>query len=392
MTTESSQSNIPQIPTSMFPRRHENASDLEKCFNERVLKIFAENKIDDLTQFRKDIDIFLIALKTEFLWGLNGKTKYVTLTRLFKILKTSPPTIRETFSQNIVFTLVKITNFNLAIDIVLIEALVQTVIHAEDTYIKLVPFCENSREISACGLQDFVTQHYIPQMAEMPERTDYYAAYAVEIIFFLLEARRREVIFVKDLLSSALLLNMEACIKAEKNGLELPENDIFTLSAFRSTLHEFRSLDADRNGVLTEDELLDFRNGGFNGIFIKRVFEISLTYEGACLDFKGFVDLVCAVRFRHTRASAKYHFEALDLKEDGVLDEDEIRTMATAVRNYNPDDPQFNVDCVTAEMQDMLRAKKTISLSEFLDSKMGPVFTGYVSNFADFIKYERREQ
>ena len=64
-------------------------------------------------------------------------------------------------------------------------------------------------------------------MIEEPERTDYYSAYAVGIIFFLLDARRREYVFIKDLLSSTLLMHLENCIRAENDSLPLPEIDVY---------------------------------------------------------------------------------------------------------------------------------------------------------------------
>lgn len=58
------------------------------------------------------------------------------------------------------------------------------------------------------------------------QRADYYAAYAVGIIFFFLEARRKEYVSIQDLLSSTLLLQLEACIHSENNCFPLPSFDL----------------------------------------------------------------------------------------------------------------------------------------------------------------------
>uniref|UniRef100_A0A1I7TTI8 EF-hand domain-containing protein n=1 Tax=Caenorhabditis tropicalis TaxID=1561998 RepID=A0A1I7TTI8_9PELO len=389
---------IPYINMSLISRRSdESLKDFERSFNARVMDIFADNRLTTVEELKKDTEDFLKSVKMEFIWGESGKTKYVTLTRLTKILKKSPKSIRDLLPHKTVSTFVKITNFNLTIDITLLEELVNTVVYAEELYIKLLPFSENSTEISNYSLQDFVASHYVPKMIEEPERSDYYSAYAVGIIFFLLDTRKREYIFLKDLLSSTLLMQLEACINAENNCLPMPEIDVFTVAQFRSTLHEFRLLDTDRNGVLSRTELTDFREGNFNGMFLQRVFDISMTYENGCLDFKAFVDLVTAIRFRHTQASAKYHFEALDLKHDGILDEEEIRTavcfQAQVIPEYVSDDTNVNIDIVTAELKDMLHLKKSgLTSEDFVADRMNPTFSGFLSNYADYIKYERREQ
>ncbi|ULU12012.1 hypothetical protein L5515_001475 [Caenorhabditis briggsae] len=388
----------PTLISNMIAKRNDEAvNEFERSFNCRVLEIFADNRRLNVEELKHDSEEFVKSLKTEFIWGETGKTKYVPITRLLKLLKNSPQSIQDLLPHKTVTTLVKITNFNLAIDITLIEELVKTVIHAEETYVKLLPYAENGTEISSYGLQDFVSAHYVPQMIEEPERADYYSAYAVGIIFFLLDSRRRENVYLKDLLSSTLLMHLELCIHAENNCLETPDIDVFTVAQFRNTLYEFRCLDTDRNGVLSPTEMTFFREGLFNAVFIQRVFEISMVYESGCLDFKAFVDLVAAIRFRHTMASAKYHFEAFDFKGDGILDEDEIRTaacfQAQALPEYAPSDDNVNIDIVTGELKDMLRLNKNgVSSKEFVNNRMNSTFTGFLSNYSDFLKYERREQ
>ncbi|EGT45125.1 hypothetical protein CAEBREN_30625 [Caenorhabditis brenneri] len=356
---------FPSIEMQNISRRSdESLTDFERAFNVRVMEIFTENRRMNLEDFKVDTANFLKALRVEFIWGESGQTMYLTVTRLMRILKTSPQTIKDLLPHSIISTLVRITNFNMTIDISLIEHLVNSIIHAEDIYIKLLPYAENSTEISSYKLQDFVVAHYVPMMIEEPERTDYYSAYAVGIIFFLLDARRREYVFIKDLLSSTLLMHLENCIRAENDSLPLPEIDVYKRFS-----------------------------GYFNAIFLQRIFDISMTYENGFLDFKAFVDLMTAIRFRNTHASAKYHFEALDLKNDGILDEDEIRTTAQVLPEYVPDDNNVNIDIVTAELKDMLGLKTSgVDSEEFLANRMNSTFSGFLSNYADYLKYERREQ
>ncbi|CAI2302341.1 unnamed protein product [Caenorhabditis sp. 36 PRJEB53466] len=376
-----------------MPKRNDDALDeLERNFVIRVIEKFSKQRSDKLENQSKDFARFLGMIKTETIMGEQDR-RYVTLTRLVKILAKMPETIREFLPHSTVSALVKMTNFNMTIDIALIEYLVRTVEHSERTYIKLLDFSENSREISCMNLETYIKNEYIPTMVEEVENAEYYAAFAAGIIFFILGARKKELISIQDLLASTLLLCLEDCIQAENGGFPLPAVDIFTVKAFRETICEFRDLDTDRNGVLSPQELLRFRGGLFNEVFIERIFQISQTYEN-CIDFKGFVDLVCAVDFRHTRASAKYHFEAFDLQDDGLLDGKEIRTM-TILQAYvtQTEEPlNFDPDVIDCEMRDLLQLTKPITPSEFADSKIGHLFSGFVSNFRDMQKYEAREQ
>ncbi|CAN99683.1 Serine/threonine-protein phosphatase 2A regulatory subunit rsa-1 [Caenorhabditis elegans] len=388
---------LPTIPTSlMLKKSNEALSDFERTFNDRVMDIFAENRRIDVEEFKKNAECFLNIIrsnKIDLNWGEGGESRYVTITRLMKILKTSPQSIKDLLPHNTVSNFVKITNYNLTIDITLLEELVRTVIHAEESYIKLLPFSENSTEISSYSLQDFVATHFIPIMIEEPENPVYYTAYAVGTIFFLLGARRRDCVYLKDLLASTLLLQLEECIHAENHCLSPPKIDVFTVAQFRTTLSEFRFLDSQRKGLLAPADLKFFRDGIFNEVFTKRIFEISITYEDGRIDFKAFVDFVTALKFRHTTASAKYHFEILDLKDDGLLDEEEIRSILQNLPDYVPEDNSVNPEVATAELRDMMRLNQNgITLEEFLANRMNSTFAGFLSNSDDYMKYERREQ
>ncbi|CAB3408180.1 unnamed protein product [Caenorhabditis bovis] len=378
---------------SLLTKRSEHMTEFEKNFNERVIGILEETRATNLQEFRKNAQRFIDELRLHSFSDENGY-KFITIMKLSHILRKSPPDVVEMLPLSMVMALIKMTAYNGAIDILLIDELVKTYVHCETIYIKLLPYAENNKEISSYELQQFITACYVPLMKNKPENVEYYAAYIVGIIFFIVDSRRKEFALIQDILTSTLLFHLETCIQFDNGVLQIePHINFFSIKCFQSALHEFRSLDVDRNGVLSQSEMLVFRYSFFNQVFIKRVFEISQTYEGGFLDFKGFVDLITAIHFRHTKASAKYHFEAFDLKNDGYLDEEEIRELCLVLHECIPAEEAVpDADVLTVELMDMIKCKDRISLDEFLASKMRTTFTGFISNYQDWYKYERREQ
>ncbi|CAI5438556.1 unnamed protein product [Caenorhabditis angaria] len=371
----------------MIPRRCEEMNENQRDFNERVLAIFEENRAEDLDELRKEADEFSILLKEK------AVDNFISILKLHSILQKSAKCIKQMFSLEMIKLLKQMTGFNNTIDINLIDETIRIYIHCENIYIKLLPFAENNKEISSYQLQEFITANYVPLMKKQPEKVEYYSAYIVGIIFFILDARRKDFALIQDLLTSTLFFHLERCILYENEETdEEPPIEFFSLRSFQKALNEFRSLDVDRNGVLSESEMLMFGGSYFNSIFIKRIFEISHTYEKGYLDFKGFVDLISAIEFRHTRASVKYHFEAFDLKNDGVLDEQEVRELCLMLPECIPEENVPHPDILAAEVMDMVRAKKYLTLDDLLSSKMFSTFTGFISNYNDWNRYERREQ
>ncbi|CAI5445101.1 unnamed protein product [Caenorhabditis angaria] len=380
-------SRIYPIPHYIIPRRCEETNRQQRDFNERILAIFEETRAGDFAELLKETEQFSILLKE------NSKDNFISMLKLHSILQKSAKCIKDMFPLDMVKMLIAMTNFNNTMDINLIEEIIKIYVHCENLYIKLLPYAENNKEISTYQLQEFITANYIPLMKKKPEKSEYYSAYIVGIMFFILDARRKDFALIQDLLTSTLFFHLESCILYENEETdEEPPIEFLSLRFFEKALREFRSLDVDRNGVLSESEMLVFGGSYFNSIFIKRIFEISQTYEKGSLDFKGFVDLISAIEFRHTRASAKYHFEAFDLKNDGVLDEQEIRELCLMLPECIPEEGVASPDVLVYEIMDMIKTKKFLTLEDVISSNMFPTFTGFVSNYNDWNRYEKREQ
>lgn len=62
-----------------------------------------------------------------------------------------------------------------------------------------------------------------------------------------------------------------------------------------------------------------YGTGTLTGVFLERVFQECLTYEGE-MDYKTYLDFVLALENRHEPQSLHYLFRILDINNRGYLD------------------------------------------------------------------------
>ena len=62
-----------------------------------------------------------------------------------------------------------------------------------------------------------------------------------------------------------------------------------------------------------------YGTGTLTGVFLERVFQECLTYEGE-MDYKTYLDFVLALENRHEPQSLHYLFRILDINNKGYLD------------------------------------------------------------------------
>mmetsp|Transcript_3322 Transcript_3322/g.5196 ORF Transcript_3322/g.5196 Transcript_3322/m.5196 type:complete len:503 (+) Transcript_3322:45-1553(+) len=86
------------------------------------------------------------------------------------------------------------------------------------------------------------------------------------------------------------------------------------------------ALDKDGNGMLSQDELLNFQGDSsrrcsvqLTPLVISRIFQENITYEPAEMDFKTFLDLVLVVENRDHLESLRYLWRVVDVNKDGIL-------------------------------------------------------------------------
>lgn len=65
--------------------------------------------------------------------------------------------------------------------------------------------------------------------------------------------------------------------------------------------------------------LYRYGTGTLTGVFLERIFQECLTYEGE-MDYKTYLDFVLALENRHEPQSLHYLFRILDINNHGYLD------------------------------------------------------------------------
>lgn len=156
----------------------------------------------------------------------------------------------------------------------------------------------------------------------------------------------------------------------------------------------YLNLDQDHNGMLSKKELLKYGTGTMTPVFIERVFQECLTYDGE-MDFKTYLDFVLACENRKEPQSLQYFFRVLDIKGNGFLDafslnfffRDILREMTRLQQ-----DP-VNFADVKDEIFDMVRPRDPlkITLSDLVSCGSGDVVVSILIDLNGFWNYENRE-
>lgn len=84
---------------------------------------------------------------------------------------------------------------------------------------------------------------------------------------------------------------------------------------------QYLNFDVDRNGMLSKSELKQYGTGMLTDVFIERVFQECLTYEGE-MDYKAFLDFTLAMENKKDPSSLQYFFRILDVRQKGYLGEE----------------------------------------------------------------------
>ncbi|KIH62444.1 hypothetical protein ANCDUO_07273 [Ancylostoma duodenale] len=148
-------------------------------------------------------------------------------------------------------------------------------------------------------------------------------------------------------------------------------------------------------------DVSQFSCGAYTPLFLKRVFATQTLYGDPQkvqeMDFRGFVELDAAIHTRKESAAIKWLFRVLDLRDDGVLDRNEIRMMTESMlknlatwegwSNFNPDD-------IADEVIDMIHPQNPngITVDEVIASRMADTALGILIDYDAFLKYESREE
>ncbi|EPY79772.1 serine/threonine-protein phosphatase 2A regulatory subunit B subunit gamma [Camelus ferus] len=137
---------------------------------------------------------------------------------------------------------------------------------------------------------------------------------------------------------------------------------------------QYLNLDKDHNGMLSKEELSRYGTATMTNVFLDRVFQECLTYDGE-MDYKTYLDFVLALENRKEPAALQYIFKLLDIENKGYLNVFSL--------NY------FFRD----EIFDMVKPKDPlkISLQDLINSNQGDTVTTILIDLNGFWTYENRE-
>ncbi|XP_075050545.1 serine/threonine-protein phosphatase 2A regulatory subunit B'' subunit gamma-like [Mixophyes fleayi] len=122
---------------------------------------------------------------------------------------------------------------------------------------------------------------------------------------------------IQDILACSFLDDLLE-LRDEELSKESQESNWFSAPSALRVYGQYLNLDKDHNGMLSKEELSRYGTGTLTNIFLDRVFQECLTYDGE-MDYKTYLDFVLALENRKEPAALQYIFKLLDIQNKGSL-------------------------------------------------------------------------
>ncbi|EYB85874.1 hypothetical protein Y032_0289g1506 [Ancylostoma ceylanicum] len=355
----------------------------------------------------------IMALTTELLRTaktIDSIGEVVPVSRLWSVLSRSPKAVRECFSVAVIQELVRASKTqNGCISCQLVGDYLRSCCRRSQQRL-LVRSCAKST--------DFITSNEFVNlvMAEisnkltwensMKDSPYYYAVFIERYVFLHLDPQRTGKVPIADLTSTRLLDDLfdvvfEQNRESKEQLWDVSQLSWCSINNFWRALEQFRRCDRDWSGMVSLEECQYLKDGAYTPLFLERVFATQMLYGDPQkvqeMDFRGFVELDAAIHTRKESASIKWLFRVLDLRDDGVLDRNEIKMMTESMlknlatlegwSNFNPDD-------IADEVIDMIHPQDPngITVDEVIASRMADTAFGILIDYHAFLKYENREE
>eukprot|EP01084_Bolivina_argentea_P282150 482921_1 len=156
----------------------------------------------------------------------------------------------------------------------------------------------------------------------------------------------------------------------------------------------YLSLDQDHNGTLSQKEMLQFNGSSMSNLCVQRIFQYKKTWDGE-MDYKGFLNFVLAVEYKHLPQSLNYFWDMIDLDGNGYLTPLTIHTLFRSVQKKMGIfgiDP-INSEDVLSEIIDMVNPKnqQKITKQDLINSKMFSTVVSILTDAKGFWEYDNRE-
>ncbi|EDV23688.1 uncharacterized protein TRIADDRAFT_57146 [Trichoplax adhaerens] len=214
----------------------------------------------------------------------------------------------------------------------------------------------------------------LPQLGGLEKSFySFYVCTAVRKFFFFLDSMKTGKVKIVDILNCTFLDELLE-LRDEDLPQERQNANWFSATSALRVYGQYLNLDTDHNGMLSRDELSKYGTGTLTNVFLDRVFQECLTYEGE-MDYKAYLDFVLAMENRGEAQALQYIFRLLDVQGVGHLN--------IFALNY------FFKD----EIFDMIKPVNPlwITLQDLNDSGQGEVVTNILIDLNGFWNYENRE-
>ncbi|XP_070611711.1 serine/threonine-protein phosphatase 2A regulatory subunit B'' subunit gamma isoform X2 [Erythrolamprus reginae] len=215
----------------------------------------------------------------------------------------------------------------------------------------------------------------------------------ISIMQFFNYVMRKGKIKIQDILACSFLDDLLE-LRDEELSKESQETNWFSAPSALRVYGQYLNLDKDHNGMLSKEELSRYGTGTLTNIFLDRVFQECLTYDGE-MDYKTYLDFVLALENRKEPAALQYIFKLLDIENKGYLNVFSLNYFFRAIQEQmkiHGQDPVSFQD-VKDEIFDMVKPKDPykISLQDLINSSQGDTVTSILIDLNGFWTYENRE-
>lgn len=221
----------------------------------------------------------------------------------------------------------------------------------------------------------------------------FYVCTAVRKFFFFLDPMRKGKIKIQDILACSFLDDLLE-LRDEDLSKEMQESNWFSAPSALRVYGQYLNLDKDHNGMLSKEELARYGTGTLTDVFLDRVFQECLTYEGE-MDYKTYLDFVLALENRKEPEALRYLFRILDVQQRGYLNVFSLNYFFRAIQEQmklHGQEPVSFQD-VKDEIFDMVKPTDPlrISLDDLVNSGKGDTVVSILIDLNDFWTYENRE-
>lgn len=221
----------------------------------------------------------------------------------------------------------------------------------------------------------------------------FYVCTAVRKFFFFLDPMRTGKIKIQDILACSFLDDLLE-LRDEELPKDAQESNWFSAPSALRVYGQYLNLDKDHNGMLSKEELSKYGTNTLTDVFLDRVFQECLTYDGE-MDYKTYLDFVLAMENRKEPQSLQYFFRLLDVQKRGYLNVFALNFFFRAIQvqmQQHGQEPVSFAD-VKDEIFDMVRPADPlhITLQDLILSNHGETVVSILIDLNGFWTYENRE-